>query len=25
MDPSDPFPAGFALSDSWGPQVHLLG
>ena len=21
----DPFPAGFALSDTWGPQVDLLG
>lgn len=21
----DPFPHGFALSDTWGPQVHLLG
>jgi proline racemase len=21
----DPFPKGFALSDTWGPQVHLLG
>jgi proline racemase len=25
IDPGDPFPAGFALSDSWGPQVDLLG
>jgi len=22
---SDPFARGFALSDTWGPQVHLLG
>jgi proline racemase len=21
----DPFARGFALSDSWGPQVNLLG
>jgi proline racemase len=25
MDPADPFPAGFALSDTWGSQVDLLG
>lgn len=25
IDVSDPFPAGFALSDSWGPQVGELG
>lgn len=24
VDPGDPFPQGFALSDAWGPQVHLL-
>ncbi len=24
MDPRDPFPAGFALSDTWGPQVDQL-
>jgi proline racemase len=21
LDPSDPFPAGFVLSDTWGPGV----
>jgi proline racemase len=21
LDPTDPFPAGFALSDTWGPQI----
>lgn len=25
LDESDPFPRGFALSDSWGPQVGELG
>jgi len=25
MDPNDPFPSGFALSDTWGPQVDRLG
>ncbi len=25
MDAQDPFPSGFALSDSWGPQVDQLG
>ena len=25
LDGTDPFPRGFALSDSWGPQVGLLG
>jgi len=25
IDPADPFPAGFALSDTWGPQVDRLG
>jgi proline racemase len=25
LDPDDPFAAGFALSDTWGPQVGLLG
>jgi len=25
MDADDPFSAGFALSDTWGPQVDLLG
>jgi proline racemase len=25
LDESDPFPAGFALSDTWGPQVDQLG
>jgi proline racemase len=25
MDPGDPFPRGFALSDTWGPQVDQLG
>jgi proline racemase len=25
VDPGDPFTAGFALSDTWGPQVGLLG
>lgn len=24
LDPEDPFPAGFALSDTWGPQVDML-
>lgn len=24
LDPGDPFTAGFALSDTWGPQVGLL-
>ena len=24
-DPADPFPKGFALSDTWGPQVGELG
>lgn len=24
MSPDDPFPAGFALSDTWGPQVGEL-
>ncbi|MGQ3213551.1 MAG: proline racemase family protein [Shinella sp.] len=24
LDPDDPFAAGFALSDTWGPQVGLL-
>ena len=24
MSDDDPFPGGFALSDTWGPQVHLL-
>lgn len=24
LDPGDPFAAGFALSDTWGPQVGLL-
>jgi proline racemase len=24
MDPGDPFPRGFALSDTWGPQVDML-
>ncbi len=24
LDPTDPFPLGFALSDSWGPYVHEL-
>jgi proline racemase len=24
IDPDDPFPLGFALSDSWGPQVGEL-
>jgi len=24
VDPSDPYPAGFALSDTWGPQVNLV-
>lgn len=25
LDADDPFPAGFALSDTWGPQVDQLG
>lgn len=25
FSPDDPFPKGFALSDTWGPQSHLLG
>lgn len=25
IDANDPFTAGFALSDTWGPQVDLLG
>lgn len=25
LDADDPFPAGFTLSDTWGPQVDLLG
>lgn len=25
VDESDPFPSGFALSDTWGPQVDQLG
>ncbi len=25
IDSTDPFPSGFALSDTWGPQVDLLG
>jgi proline racemase len=25
LDANDPFPAGFALSDSWGPEVDQLG
>ncbi len=25
IDATDPFPGGFALSDTWGPQVGLLG
>ena len=25
VDPADPFPKGFALSDTWGPQVGELG
>jgi proline racemase len=25
MDAGDPFPTGFALSDSWGPQAGELG
>lgn len=25
VDESDPFPLGFALSDTWGPQVDQLG
>ncbi len=25
LSDDDPFPSGFALSDTWGPQVHLLG
>lgn len=25
MDPNDPFDKGFALSDTWGPQVDQLG
>jgi proline racemase len=25
IDPNDPFARGFALSDTWGPQVDLLG
>jgi len=25
MDPEDPFLSGFALSDTWGPQVDRLG
>ena len=25
MSDDDPFVAGFALSDTWGPQVGLLG
>lgn len=25
LDETDPFPRGFALSDSWGPQVSTLG
>lgn len=24
MDADDPFPGGFALSDTWGPQVDQL-
>lgn len=24
LSPDDPFPAGFALSDTWGPQVGFL-
>jgi proline racemase len=24
IDPDDPFPEGFALSDTWGPQVEQL-
>jgi proline racemase len=25
VDADDPFPAGFTLSDTWGPQVDPLG
>lgn len=25
LDDNDPFAQGFAISDTWGPQVHLLG
>ena len=25
IDPADPFLMGFALSDTWGPQVGELG
>jgi proline racemase len=25
MDATDPFPAGFALSDTWGPEAGSLG
>jgi proline racemase len=25
VDVDDPFPAGFTLSDTWGPQVDQLG
>jgi proline racemase len=25
IDPADPFARGFALSDTWGPQVDQLG
>ena len=25
IDPAEPFPRGFALSDTWGPQVAELG
>ena len=25
VDENDPFPSGFALSDTWGPQVEQLG
>ena len=25
IDPADPFRTGFALSDTWGPQVGELG
>ena len=25
IDPADPFPRGFALSDTWGSQVGELG
>ena len=25
IDPTDPYPRGFALSDTWGPYAHELG